>query len=776
MLNFDNISDVEFEYLCKDIMESILGTTLRRFAPGKDGGIDLIDDITTKNIIVQVKHYRSSPQSNTVNSLKKEAEKVKKLNPNNYYICISRELSPENTKKVYEMFSEYMESESNILTITEINDFLEKEENIEILKKHYKLWLCSTGILEDMISNQLFIDCETLISEFSKKEKYFVKTKAFDEALKCLENNNIVFITGHPGVGKTITSEMLTMYFAAQGYTVRYTTNSSDLSDLKRSLSRDKDKREIVFIDDCFGQIYFKMRENQNKELLSLIKYINLHPNKLLLLNSRVTIYKEAQARNQELIESLHEKEYKVFVLNMSQLSLLEKAKILYNHLYFKGVPVEYLNEIRKEKRYRTIIQHINYTPRLVEKICNASVRQYIVPNKYYDFIISILDNPKDTWNNEYEDRLQQVDRLLLTTLYSLTDTYVDENILRVCFERRILGYPAIDKTINQYERSLDRLNESFISITDVQGKKRISVVNPSVNDFLKARLSEKNAESEELMQSLCHIQQMTNMLKILEYSKWGRDAVKAHKVNDFIFDNEDQKLAFIVSNISKYKICDNYYQDKVKEYLTCPKNLYLFKSIDTNISDIIVGLLTEELFLFYHIGEILEIVDFSLFFEDAYLDELIDMIVQLNDTISDVRRKDFVDTAVHYLKEAIEIFYQVDADELDLDVGQAVQNSFHQWNDGEVEFEMDFAVGQLEDEAKDILESEVKEKLVKLPGDIVIPDKVLDELYTYPSGIENLVDSYLSDNEDDLYMEESDIAITHSESSIDEIDAIFER
>ena len=77
---------------------------------------------------------------------------------------------------------------------------------------------------------------------------------------------------------------------------------------LKRSLSRDKDKNEIIFIDDCFGQIYFKMRDSQSKELLALIKYVNLHPNKLLLLNSRVTIYNEAKERNTELIESFYEK------------------------------------------------------------------------------------------------------------------------------------------------------------------------------------------------------------------------------------------------------------------------------------------------------------------------------------------------------------------------------------------------------------------------------------------------------------------------------------
>ena len=41
LLNYSNLNDVEFEYLCQDIMSKKLGTSLRRFAAGKDGGIDL---------------------------------------------------------------------------------------------------------------------------------------------------------------------------------------------------------------------------------------------------------------------------------------------------------------------------------------------------------------------------------------------------------------------------------------------------------------------------------------------------------------------------------------------------------------------------------------------------------------------------------------------------------------------------------------------------------------------------------------------------------------
>ena len=143
-----------------------------------------------------------------------------------------------------------------------------------------------------------------LLSSIENDKKFFVQTQAFYKALHYLENNKTLFIVGNPGVGKTITSKMLVLYYAAIKYKVRYTTNTTDLQSLKKSISQNPKEKEIILIDDCFGQAYFQMKDSQNEELLSLIKYINLSTNKRLILNSRVTIYQEARERSLELVKS----------------------------------------------------------------------------------------------------------------------------------------------------------------------------------------------------------------------------------------------------------------------------------------------------------------------------------------------------------------------------------------------------------------------------------------------------------------------------------------
>ena len=46
------------------------------------------------------------------------------------------------------------------------------------------------------------------------------------------------------------------------------------------------------------------------------------------------------------------------FLLVINNLSSLDKAHILYNHIWFSNLHVDFIDEIYKDKRYRKIIKH----------------------------------------------------------------------------------------------------------------------------------------------------------------------------------------------------------------------------------------------------------------------------------------------------------------------------------------------------------------------------------------------------------------------------------
>ena len=775
MLNYANLNDVEFEYLCQDIMQKKLNTELHKFAKGRDGGIDLADNVHTKNIVIQIKHYVNSSVDQLIASLKKEVEKVSKFSPNQYYICCSKELSPKKVNEIYQLFSDYMDSPSNIITLNEIDAFLNESTNIEILKKHYKLWIESTRILQEIHNTNVFIDCETLLASIESEKNLFVKTSAFTSALKCLEDNRTLFITGHPGVGKTITSKMLVLYYAAHNYKVRFSTNVSDLDELKNSLSRNPEEKEIILVDDCLGQAYFDMKATQSTELLSLINFVNASSNKLLILNSRITILQEAKERKSELLKCLEAKQCKVYILDMSAMDDVEKAKIFYNHISFNGMQEDYFSEIKKNSRYLNIIRHPNYTPRIIEFICNPNRYRDISASDYYEFIMQQLNNPKEIWKDEYERRLEKVDRLLLLTLYSLSDSTVLEQKVKTCFEHRIAYEPDIDITINQYEASLNRLLDSFVQLVSEKGIKMLSMVNPSVNDYIDGRLTASALERAQLVEHVFSIQQKKRLLSDEEFDTFVKSALESHEIEKYLFDSETQKNTFIAYYICTNKIYDDFYTDYIKKFLNDPHSICVYGKETIYPIAIAKAILQQDIIDYYKIGDFISneclLEQLLAAFEFSELVEIINLI---DIFFNGANREIYIDIASEQLYFAIRDYCEdLDADDFDPDVDHAIEMS--RYFNGEYEdVDKEKAESYIMDDIISDVEDEIVSQLSMLPEDIERHRDYMDKLSFSIYGAENWVDSYLDyDGYDyDDYRERR----VESVESVSEIEYIFDR
>ena len=771
MLNYGNLSDVDFEYLCLDIMEKKLETKLRRFAAGADGGIDLTDNPAKPKIVVQVKHYSNSTVAQLKASLKKEIPKVEKIHPEQYYVCCCKPLSPDVTREIYEMFADYMESVNNIQTILEIDEFLQNKENADILEKHYKLWVESTGVLQNLYNRDVFVDSEVLMSDVGEDMKVFVQTTAFDKAKALLEDNRILFIIGNPGVGKSMTSKMLVLHFAANGYRVRFTSNTSDFASLKRSLSEDKEKREIILVDDCFGQAYFDLRSEQNSDLLSLIKYVSISKNKLLLLNSRVTIFQEAKNRGRELASAIDSNRYGVYVLDMSAIRNIEKARILYNHLFAHEIDPAYFSEIQKDHRYRHIISHPNYNPRIIEYVCNPRKYRQIEPKRYYPFIIDNLQNPREVWRDEYEQRLEPVDRILLLTVFSLSDGLIEEDLAQRCCNYWIINVPGVDKTVNQYEASLNRLLDGFLHIVDNHGERLIGVVNPSVNDYLRSELAQNSGERNYLLENACSIHQYVRLYEKRKLIEFLLGRLKKKTLNTVVFDNDNQRRAIVAWLISESGEMIGDYRKDIREYLLDPSRLQLSKDICVAVSVVLEKLICRQMIDFYELEHVYDIEDVSRVLEYEEAEEVIAIVCAISPLFRGTMRPLFSECAADAIQAAIQDYCDhVDLLDYDPDVSGALNQSII---GGEHYESID------EKRAEDLVVEEVQERvdnylsglIERLPSDIKEARDYLEQAVIDSSGAAELVNSYMMDNGADY--DDYEERRTDNES---EIDYIFNR
>lgn len=767
MLNYGNLNDVEFEQLCTDIMSKILGESLRRFAPGRDGGVDLADNSKASNIVVQVKYYIKTSVSGLMTSLRKEVAKVKKLNPNQYYVCCSKELSANNISEIYELFSDYMETSKNIYTLIEIDDFLTDSANIDVLRKHYKLWISSTSVLQDMFTNDVFIDSEAMLSDVEKQVKYFVQTQAYDESLKCLEKNRVLFITGDPGVGKTITSKMLILHYSAFGYRVRYTTNGTDLSQLKKSLSQNKAMKEIILLDDCFGQAYFNMKETQGSELLTLIRYIHLSQNKLLILNSRVTIYQEAKIRTPELITSFENREYKVNIIDINQMSDKEKAKIYYNHLYFNSVEGVFWKSIRQNRMYRKIVTHKNYNPRIIEFVSNSERFKTLYHENYADYVMENLDNPKNVWENEYEKRLDKVDRILLSTIYSLTETSENYEYVERIFNHRISIMPEIDLTINQFESSLQRLQESFVKIVGIGLNRRLSMVNPSINDFLTMRITPNSPEYKSIINHSMSIKQLKRLLLDGEFNELVKTKVIDTSILLFAFENRKDKNAYITYQVISSRILNKEYKRYIYSFL---ENFDLIDVYDKNHItkvDILKMIFRSDIYTFYLADYFKEWGVLGTLLNTLDLEDLIDIIKLCYGYF-----RNWHENFLQAILDELECFCIVDATNYDDDLSSIVEaNISHE--EFYPEFDSRQAASDLEESIENIICNEATAIIFNLPSSFDI-SMIKNCISVEIDGAEEIVESYF----DSMFQAPDDDCYHYPNNNDDysEIDYIFDR
>ena len=592
MFNYGNLSDFEWEKLCCDIVSKKLGVQLRTCARGKDGGIDATDDTKTHNIVVQVKHYIRSKYSTLLCTLKEESKKVKQLDPKQYYVCCAQMLTPENVSKIYDLFSNYMSDTSNVIDLNVIDDFLNKPENVDVLRKHYKLWLESTEILNRIYNRSIFIDCEVLLADIEEQSKFFVETKYYQESINVLDKNGILMLLGLPGVGKTITTKMVALYYASQGYKVRFTTDGS-ITNLKKSVSESEEEKELIILDDCLGQAYFKMKENQENELISLVKYVFRHANKKIIMNSRITIYNEATEHSGLFADFFEDRESLIKCIDMNNLSIENKGKIFFNHLYFKEVPEEYYDNIIKNRIYQRIVEHVNYCPRIIEFVTKRKHYESVPSEDYANYILACLDKPDEIWKEEYRFRIQQEDRLLLTTMFSLTDTIIKGDILKRAYNERIKNMPNLDVTQNYYENSIRRMNGSMIKLVEKENQVWVGAANPSVNDFLREILKKNSLEYEDIKEHCTESVQISRL-----FPEYIVDLIRNGRAEKLHYRSEQEKYAVILSYICTYKIYSERYKSIIWEYL---RKLVPFR-IEKMVSyiNVICILLSDEMNQYY--------------------------------------------------------------------------------------------------------------------------------------------------------------------------------
>ncbi|OBX58446.1 hypothetical protein A9Z61_03695 [Moraxella osloensis] len=480
--NFDVFSPTEFENFSRDLLQKHLGIYFQTFVDGRDNGIDLLSNKT--QTIIQSKRYTKN-FSQLMSSLKSEKIKVDELKPKRYILTTSVGLTPKNKDEIAKLLSPFILSTDDIYGKDDLNNLLNLYKNIEL--QYFKLWINSTNVLNKFIHSKIFNQTNFQREEIIEQSKFYVENQSLEDSINILNDNKCLIISGLPGVGKTTLANNIILRILDQIELDEFYYISSSIDEVYNVFV--PDKKQLFYFDDFLGSNFLidNLERNEDKRIIKLIERIQREKNKFIIFTTREYILKQAIIKYMAL-KSLNE-EYGKYILDLASYTEEVKAKILYNHLFFKEADESFLLKFLKFRSYRKVVNHRNYSPRLVE----AFVKEIALNNyqsiededDFNDRIISLFDNPFNIWEESFKNHLSENDRIILTIIFSLN--FINPTPLRIVKEVFFDEFKST--SMLDFDRSIETLEKCFITTTLLYSKdnleNHIILHNPSIGDFL---------------------------------------------------------------------------------------------------------------------------------------------------------------------------------------------------------------------------------------------------------------------------------------------------
>lgn len=511
--DFGILSPFEFECFVRDVLSKRDGIDYSNFAEGKDGGVDLRASYGNgKAVIVQAKRFKT--WNELKKTLKKEVDKVKKLNPDRYVIATSVDLTVGNVNAIKEMFSPFILSDNDVVSKQELNKLLGRADYRHIELQYYKLWLSSSALMQAFIDRHIINQTEMEMDEIKETVRTFVMNPCFDKAMKVLLENHYVILSGAPGVGKTTLARMMSfMLFSKKEPEYHYDDFYFILDDITDAYQMIQEgRKQIFFFDDFLGSTRFQQDgKNFDTSLMMFIRGIRRRKDKLFIMTTREYILNDAK----NYYEKLKSEDIDLVkcVIDVGEYSDFVKGEILYNHLFDSGMSHEYIMAIKANRNYMKLIRHPNFNPRIIESFVRQAKNETISPDLYFERVLGYFDHPTSVWEGAY-DQLEQTAKEMVLVLATMNAPVMYDDWKRAYrwfYEQTHKGTYLDDTTWNHSARTL---SDCFVVIEDGGSGRYVTFYNPSIKDFVIKVISGDDEMQERLIKNSVFIEQLFSIFQ----------------------------------------------------------------------------------------------------------------------------------------------------------------------------------------------------------------------------------------------------------------------
>jgi len=475
MYDFRTLSPIDFEELVRDLVQAEFSVRCESFGPGKDLGIDFRFALAQGFGIIQAKHYIGSGPDALLAAARKENDKVAKLLPRRFIFATSVSLTPVLKVRIQEALSTAPLVLEDILGQADLNNLLRLHPEIE--RKHFKLWLASTAVLERILHSGVYNRTDAEMDVIKAMVPKFVHNESVPTAETLLAKYGALIICGEPGVGKSTLGRMLIWLHAAQDWRIFVVDDMKEAFEVASTT-----EKRLIFFDDFLGQVRLSddLIRGMDQRFPPFLARVRSNKNLRFVITTRDYIFRQAQAQSSRL--SSTEVNASEFVLNVSHYIRSTRARMLYNHIYFSGLSVQERDALLEDDFFLKIIDHRNFNPRLIDLLTSADyVSVAGVPIR--QAVEAVLENPHELWEKPYRSHISGEGRALMLSLF-FNEIRTPLDALERSFVRmaKALGLSiALAELPIRFRLALKELEGSVISIRD----RNVSFSNPGVRDYL---------------------------------------------------------------------------------------------------------------------------------------------------------------------------------------------------------------------------------------------------------------------------------------------------
>ncbi|MBS75982.1 MULTISPECIES: nSTAND3 domain-containing NTPase [Comamonadaceae] len=475
-----------FQQLCLTIAREVLGQTVQSFLDSNDAGRDgafagswtpATGEALSGKFVIQCKYSSKASQLLTRSVMADEIPKVRKLAADGlcdvYVLMTNAGVSAKQEAQIRADLIELGAMHVLIYGSTWIEDQIRDNTRLRMLVPR----VYGLGDLSQILDERAYSQARAVLESLREDLAKVVITDSYRKAVSALDEHGFVLLIGEPAAGKTTIASMLAMAAAD-----KWKSSVVKLVDPAKIVERWNvdEPSQFFWIDDAFGVTQYESPLVQGwNHSLAQVKAM-LRQGVKIVMTSRNYIYNRAR---HDLKESafplLGESQV---VIDVHDLSALERQQILYNHLKLGKQPTAFRADIKPH--LEGVAAHPRFIPETARRIADPLFTKDLYVGEYH---LGQFVEKREQLLLEVIQGLDANSKAALGLIYMRKD-HLESPVTLQGTETQALE--RLGSTLGECITALDALNGSLVTNVQVDDQPVWRFKHPTIGDAYAATLA----------------------------------------------------------------------------------------------------------------------------------------------------------------------------------------------------------------------------------------------------------------------------------------------